>query len=148
MARVEWIAEVQDPELSFDKVKAEQWLDKVAHMHNRVLGRLTYIFVDDTKILEVNQQYLGHDYFTDIITFDDTLGRCISGTIFISIDTVRSNAEQIAHCAVADELRRVIVHGILHLCGINDKGPGEREVMEGHENQALKVLKTTDNYAF
>lgn len=148
MARVEWIAEVQDPELSFDKVKAEQWLDKVAHMHNRVLGRLTYIFVDDTKILEVNQQYLGHDYFTDIITFDDTLGHCISGTIFISIDTVRSNAEQIAHCAVADELRRVIVHGILHLCGINDKGPGEREVMEGHENQALKVLKTTDNYAF
>lgn len=148
MARVEWIAEVQDPELSFDKEKAERWLDRVAHIHNRVLGRLTYIFVDDEKILEVNRQYLGHDYYTDIITFDDTLGRCISGTMFISMDTVRSNAGQVAHCAVSDELRRVIVHGVLHLCGINDKGPGEREVMEAHENQALEVLKSTDNNDF
>lgn len=145
MARVEWIAEVQDPELDFDKQQIEQWLDKVARMHNCVLGRLTYIFVDDAEILEINRQYLGHDYFTDIITFDDTLGRCISGTMFISMDTVRSNAEQVAHCPVADELRRVIVHGVLHLCGINDKGPGERQIMEDHENQALNVLKTTDN---
>lgn len=145
MARVEWIAEVQDSELTFDKTKAEEWLDKVAHMHNRVLGRLTYIFVNDAKILEVNRQYLGHDYFTDIITFDDTLGRCISGTMFISMDTVRSNAEQIVNCTVADELRRVIVHGVLHMCGINDKGPGERQIMEEHEDQALRLLKTDNN---
>ena len=148
MARVEWIARLSDNELSFDKVKAEQWLDKVAHIHKRVLGRLTYIFVDDDEILEVNKKYLGHDYYTDIITFDDTLGRCISGTMFISMDTVRSNALQVAHCPVGDELRRVIVHGVLHLCGINDKGPGEREVMERFENQALDILKSDPKNAF
>ena len=86
----------------------------------------------------MNKQYLQHDYFTDIITFDYTEGKTISGDLFISLDTVRTNAEQF-HASYDTELHRVIIHGILHLCGINDKGPGEREVMEKHENEALAL---------
>ena len=81
-----------------------------------------------------------HDYYTDIITFDYTRGRRISGDMFISLDTVRTNAEMVG--ATYDvELLRVIIHGVLHLCGINDKGEGEREIMEGFENQALQLLE-------
>ncbi len=148
MSRVEWIAKVQDPELAFDKTRVEKWLAEVARMHNHVLGRLTYIFFDDDEILEVNNKYLGHNYYTDIITFDDTLGRCISGTMFISVDTVRSNAQQVVNCSVGEELMRVIVHGVLHLCGINDKGPGEREIMEAEENAALTLLKSLQDNDF
>ena len=97
------------------------------------------MFVNDDKILEVNNTYLGHDYYTDIITFDYDEADTISGDLVISLDTVRPNAD-VFHIAYADELHRVIIHGILHLCGINDKGPGEREVMEAHENEALALL--------
>ena len=90
-------------------------------------------------VWEVNKEYLGHDYFTDIITFDYDEGDVISGDIVISVDTVRSNAEMFGK-TFNDELHRVIIHGILHLCGINDKGPGEREVMEKEENKALEAL--------
>ncbi len=107
--------------------------------HNRFLGPVSYIFCDDERILEVNRQFLNHDYYTDIITFDYSRGRVVSGDLFISLDTVRSNAALVG--ATYDrELRRVIIHGILHLCGINDKGPGEREIMEKHENAALAML--------
>jgi rRNA maturation RNase YbeY len=89
--------------------------------------------------LEVNRQYLEHDYYTDIITFDYTEGNRISGDLFISLDTVRTNAEQFEQ-VYERELHRVIIHGILHLCGINDKGPGEREIMEAEENKALALI--------
>ena len=89
--------------------------------------------------MEVNRQYLEHDYYTDIITFDYTEGNRISGDLFISLDTVRTNAEQFDQ-AYERELHRVIIHGILHLCGINDKGPGEREIMEAEENKALALI--------
>ena len=92
------------------------------------------------KILEVNRQYLQHDYYTDIITFDYCEGDRLSGDLFISLDTIRTNAEQFG-ASYEDELHRVIIHGILHLCGINDKGPGEREVMEAAENKALGMLR-------
>ena len=117
-----------------------EWLKQVAALHGKKLGEIAYIFCSDEKILEVNQQYLQHDYYTDIITFDYSEGRCISGDIFISLDTVHSNAEQYG-TTYDDELHRVIVHGILHLCGINDKGPGEREKMEAAENEALALRK-------
>ena len=104
------------------------------------MGDIGYMFVDDEKILEVNNQYLGHDYYTDIITFDYDEGDMISGDLVISLDTVRSNAELFGK-NYADELNRVIIHGVLHLCGINDKGPGEREIMEAHEEKALALLK-------
>lgn len=102
------------------------------------VGEIAYIFVDDEKILEVNRQYLGHDYYTDIITFDYCEGDLISGDLFISLDTVRTNAEQVG-ATYEEELHRVIIHGILHLCGINDKGSGEREIMEAAEDKALAL---------
>ena len=101
---------------------------------------IAYIFCSDEKILEVNRQYLQHDYYTDIITFDYCEGDRLSGDLFISLDTIRTNAEQFG-ASYEDELHRVIIHGILHLCGINDKGPGEREVMEAAENKALGMLR-------
>ncbi len=123
------------------------WIKAVAATYGKRVGDIGYIFCNDEKILEVNRQYLQHDYYTDIITFDysdDALltGRkdTIAGDLFISLDTVRSNAEQ-QGTTYDEELHRVIIHGILHLCGINDKGPGEREVMEAAENKALALLK-------
>lgn len=116
------------------------WIKKVAAAHGRKVGEIGYMFVNDEKILEVNREYLGHDYYTDIITFDYDESDVLNGDIVISLDTVRSNAEQFGK-TYDDELHRVIIHGILHLCGINDKGPGEREIMEANENAALAMLK-------
>lgn len=114
------------------------WVKAVAARYGKRIGEIAYIFCDDAEILNVNRQYLQHDYYTDIITFDYCEDDRISGDLFISLDTVRSNAELFGK-TYEDELRRVIIHGILHLCGINDKGPGEREIMEAAENEALAI---------
>ena len=114
------------------------WIRKVAATYGRKVGEVGYLFCDDEKILEVNREYLQHDYYTDIITFDYSEGNVINGDLVISLDTVKSNAE-LLHKDYGEELHRVIIHGILHLCGINDKGPGEREIMEQAENKALKI---------
>ena len=116
-----------------------KWIKAVAATYGRKTGDIGYMFVDDEKILEVNKEYLGHDYYTDIITFDYDEDDVISGDLVISIDTVRTNAEKFGK-EYTEELNRVIIHGILHLCGINDKGPGEREIMEANENKALAIL--------
>ncbi|WP_370455158.1 rRNA maturation RNase YbeY [uncultured Muribaculum sp.] len=123
----------------FNQHLVEQWINKVALRHGRRVGHLNYIFCNDERILEVNRQFLQHDYYTDIITFDNCRGRTINGDMFISVDTVRTNAEQVG-ATYNQELHRVIIHGVLHLCGINDKGPGEREIMEAHENEALSLI--------
>ena len=115
------------------------WIKAVAASYGRKVGEIGYLFVDDEKILEVNREYLGHDYYTDVITFDYDEDDTVSGDIVISLDTVRSNA-QLFGKTYEEELYRVIIHGILHLCGINDKGPGEREIMEAEENKALALL--------
>lgn len=115
------------------------WIKKVAASHGKTVGEVGYLFCDDEKILEVNREFLNHDYYTDIITFDYDEGDRINGDIVISLDTVRSNAD-LFHKPYEEELYRVIIHGILHLCGINDKGPGEREIMEAAENAALAIL--------
>ena len=115
------------------------WVKAVAASYGKKVGEIAYIFVDDEEILRVNREYLQHDYYTDIITFDYTEGDTISGDLFISLDTVRTNAEQFGK-PYEEELHRVIIHGILHLCGINDKGPGEREIMEAAEDKALALL--------
>ena len=114
------------------------WVKAVAANYGKKVGEIAYIFVDDEEILRVNREYLQHDYYTDIITFDYTEGDTISGDLFISLDTVRTNAEQFDK-PYDEELHRVIIHGILHLCGINDKGPGEREIMEAAEDKALAM---------
>lgn len=135
--RITWQAQnVGMPEL--DEQRLALWLQNVAEAHNRILDGLGYIFCDDETILDVNRQFLNHDYYTDIITFDYCRGRMVRGDMYISLDTVATNAEAVGE-PYHRELLRVIVHGVLHLCGINDKGPGEREVMEAHENDALAM---------
>ena len=127
---------VEMPAINQQQVR--EWVRRVADTYGRRVGEIAYVFVDDEEILRVNRQFLNHDYYTDIITFDDTEGRLIQGDLFISLDTVRTNAEGLG-VTYEEELYRVIIHGILHLCGINDKGPGEREQMEAAENKALSI---------
>lgn len=130
----------EDIELPAIKKEAvSNWIRRVAETYGKKTGDISYIFCSDEKILEVNRQYLQHDYYTDIITFDYTSGNKISGDLFISLDTVKTNAEKF-ETPYNEELHRIIIHGILHLCGINDKGPGEREIMEENENKALAIL--------
>ena len=133
----QWIADtVEMPAL--DYAKLEQWIVLVAQSHNRIVRYINYQFCDDEEILRVNRQFLNHDYYTDIITFDDCTGSLLRGDVVISLDTVRSNADTLG-VPYSRELLRVIIHGVLHLCGINDKGPGEREIMEAAENRALAL---------
>ena len=120
------------------KRETTAWIHRVADTYGKKVGDVNYIFCNDERILEVNREYLQHDYYTDIITFDYTEGDLIGGDLFISLDTVKSNSEQFA-TEYDEELHRTIIHGILHLCGINDKGPGEREIMEAAENKALAM---------
>lgn len=120
------------------------WIKRVAASYGRKVGEIGYLFCDDEKILEVNREYLQHDYYTDIITFDYDEGDVINGDLVISLDTIRTNAEQFGK-SYDEELHRVIIHGVLHLCGINDKGPGEREIMEAAENKALAMIELTVN---
>lgn len=122
-----------------DTSKVESWIQQVADRHSMRVGTLTYVFCDDEYILATNKQFLQHDYYTDIITFDYSNSHRIAGDMVISLDTVSSNAQQLG-VDYNTELLRVIIHGVLHLCGINDKGPGEREIMERHENEALAIL--------
>ncbi|RGN51257.1 MULTISPECIES: rRNA maturation RNase YbeY [unclassified Bacteroides] len=127
------------------KRETTAWIKAVAATYNKKVGEIAYIFCSDEKILEVNKEYLQHDYYTDIITFDYDEGDIISGDLFISLDTVRTNSEQF-DTEYDEELHRTIIHGVLHLCGINDKGPGEREIMEAAENKALFLLKEMRTY--
>jgi metalloprotein, YbeY/UPF0054 family len=128
--------DIEMPDINQEETTA--WIKEVAATYYKYIGEISYIFCSDNKILEVNKQYLQHDYFTDIITFDYCKGNRLAGDIFISLDTVKSNSESF-HTQYTEELNRTIIHGILHLCGINDKGPGEREIMEAAENKALTI---------
>ncbi len=115
------------------------WIRSVAADYGKKLGDITYIFCDDERILAVNREFLQHDYYTDIITFDYSAGSTIAGDIFISLDTVRSNAEDIGVTFEA-ELHRILIHGILHLTGQEDKTPETRAEMTRKENVALSKL--------
>ena len=123
---------------SIRKRNTTTWIRQVAATYGKKVGEVGYMFVNDERILEVNREYLGHDYYTDIITFDYNEGDVINGDLVISLDTIRTNAELLDK-EYDEELHRVIIHGILHLCGLNDKGPGEREIMEEAENRALAM---------
>lgn len=138
--RIEWVC--QDVDMpNIDTALMSRWIEQVAMAHGYIVGPIVYIFCDDGHILDVNRQFLNHDYYTDIITFDYSRGKMISGDMFISLDTVKSNAEKL-DTSYSQELNRVIIHGILHLCGIDDKGPGEREIMEANEDEALLMLQS------
>ena len=141
MAIAYYAEEVKLPAIK--KKAVGDWIRKVASLYGKRTGDISYIFCSDEKILEVNKQYLQHDYYTDIISFDYTEGTKISGDLFISLDTVKSNSENFG-TDYTEELHRIIIHGVLHLCGINDKGPGEREIMTQKENEALALLPAED----
>ncbi|MDO4692287.1 MAG: rRNA maturation RNase YbeY [Porphyromonadaceae bacterium] len=118
----------------------KRWLTEVARSHGKHVGDLCYQFCSDERILQVNREFLDHDYYTDIITFDETVGDCISGDMLISLDTVASNAQQLG-VALLDELYRVIVHGLLHLVGLGDKTEVEEQRMRAAEDKALHLLR-------
>lgn len=133
--------ENEDVELKLkNKLILKRWIKQVAESYGYKTGDLTYIFCSDDKILEVNRQYLQHDYYTDIITFDYDEDGVVSGDMFISVDTVRTNAEQYAP-SFDDEMHRVIIHGVLHLCGLKDKAPDDEKKMRAAEEKALAMLK-------
>lgn len=125
------------PALNYPQV--ERWIRAVAAQHNFSVGELNYIFCDDEKILAVNREFLQHDYYTDIITFDYTTRTRVNGDIFISLDTVQSNAEQVG-TTFLHELHRIIIHGLLHLTGQADKTPETKAQMTAKEEDALKKL--------
>ena len=125
------------PTLNYPQV--ERWIRAVAAQYNFSVGELHYIFCDDDKILAVNREFLQHDYFTDIITFDYTTRTRVNGDIFISLDTVQSNAEQVG-VTFLHELHRIIIHGLLHLTGQADKTPETKAQMTAKEEDALKKI--------
>ena len=122
---------------SIKKRETTEWIKSVAATYGKRVGEIAYIFCSDEKILEVNRQYLQHDYYTDIITFDYCEGNRLSGDLFISLDTVRTNAEQFADNNYERELYRVIIHGILHLLGYDHVTPEQERQMFGLQRQLL-----------
>jgi len=125
--------------LMTDKAKYSDWISSILFSEGFSLGPLDYIFVDDQALLEINLQYLGHDTLTDIITFDYTQGKTLSGDIFISTQRVQENADTFG-VAFENELQRVMSHGLLHVMGYGDKTPEEVEIMRGKEEEKIKMF--------
>ena len=128
---------VEHPQI--DENKISSWIESVAKKYSKEIGDISYLFCDDEKILEANQEYLNHDFYTDIITFDYSEGNVISGYIIISLQTVESNS-QMYKTDFQEELHRVIIHGILHLCGQGDLTEEEEKALRDAENSALEML--------
>ena len=129
-------------DISFPKIKRREttrWIKQVIEHFNKKTGDITYIFCSDEEILRINKCYLGHDYYTDIITFDYTEKDRLSGDLFVSLETVKTNSEKFK-TKYEEELHRVMIHGILHLCGYEDKTPAKKEIMRTMEDEAL-ILK-------
>ena len=128
--------------IDFPNIKKREtasWIKSVAKGYEKEVGEIAYIFCNDEKILEINRQYLNHDFYTDIISFDYSEGDIISGDIFISLDTVRTNSQKY-NTDYQEELHRVIIHGVLHLCGLDDELDEDAISMREAENSALKQL--------
>ncbi len=119
-----------------NKMQHRRWLTAVAAREGKRPGAISYIFCPDPYLLDINRRYLGHDYYTDIITFDYCEGDVLAGDLFISIDTVRENAVRYKS-SFEDELDRVMVHGLLHLIGYDDHTREEQHVMRGKEDACL-----------
>ena len=129
----------QDTDFSFrDRRRTNQWLRIAAESEIRRLGEISVIFCSDNYILDINQKYLGHDYFTDIITFDYCEGDRLSGDLFISVDSVRENSVEFG-TEFKDELNRVIIHGLLHLVGYDDHTDADVKIMRSKEDYYLSL---------
>jgi len=131
----------QDIELpALDERKVSKWIKSIAADYGFTVGNINYIFCSDERELEVNREFLGHDYYTDVITFDYSTASTLNGDIFISLDTVRSNAEMVG-ATFDHELLRILIHGVLHLTGQGDKTPVTKAQMTEKEEKALaKIL--------
>ena len=130
--------------VSFPKIKRKElknWIKRVIQQNNKALGEINFIFCSDNDILQINKLYLNHEYYTDIITFDYSDNIKLSGDIYISLETVRANSKRFK-TYYDEELRRVIIHGILHLCGYKDKTTKEKKEMHLKENESLLLFKT------
>jgi len=130
-------------DIAFPKIqqsKIQKWIQEIIAEYSKTPADISYIFTSDRYLLKINQEYLQHDYYTDIITFDYSEDDTISGDLFISLDTVLSNAKKYK-VDYLKELHRVIIHGILHLLGFNDKTEEENAQMRQLEDAALKKLK-------
>ena len=128
-------------DVAFPKIKRREttdWIKRVIAHHHKKPGDIAFVFCSDAEILRINQHYLNHDYYTDIITFDYSEGDKLSGDLFISLETVKTNSEKF-NTEYGDELRRVMIHGILHLCGYDDKTPKEKSVMRLKEEESLQL---------
>lgn len=125
-----------------DERRISRWIRAVAAEYGFGVGNINYIFCSDKRELEVNRQFLGHDYYTDVITFDYSTPTTLNGDIFISLDTVRSNAEMVG-ASFENELRRIIIHGVLHLTGQGDKTPETKAQMTAKEEKALAKWQYT-----
>ena len=121
---------------ALDERKIGKWIRSVAAEYGFSVGNINYIFCSDERELEVNRQFLGHDYYTDVITFDYSTPTTLNGDIFISLDTVRSNAEMVS-TTFDHELLRILIHGVLHLTGQGDKAPETKAQMTQKEESAL-----------
>ena len=121
-----------------DKLANNRWLKLVAGSEVRSIGDINIIFCSDNYILDVNLRYLGHDYFTDIITFDYCEGKKLSGDLFISVDSVRENAIEYG-VEFEEEIHRVMVHGLLHLIGYDDHSPEDERLIHEKEDYYLKL---------
>lgn len=122
-----------------DEEQYEAWLNSVVTSEGFFLGELNYIFCDDDYLHKINVEYLNHDTLTDIISFDYTEGKTLSGDIFISIERVRDNASEF-DVSFNIELLRVMAHGVLHYCGFKDKTEEEETVMRAKENEKMKLF--------
>ena len=122
------------------EAEVSTWVRQVAKDYGKVVGDINYIFVDDETMLDINRRFIGHDYYTDHIGFDYSSGDSLSGDIYISIDTVRSNAD-LFQVTENEELHRIIIHGLLHLCGLRDKTDEDRATMQQAEDKALQLWK-------
>lgn len=122
-----------------DQDKYTTWISNVISSESRKLGEISYIFCDDDYLLKLNLEYLQHDTLTDIITFDYTVGKILNGEIYISTERVKENSV-LFNVSFSEELRRVIIHGILHLCGYQDKSPEEGQIMRAKEEEKMKLF--------
>ena len=129
-------------DLSLNDIDLTNWISKVCVDESYNLGDISLIFCSDEYLLDMNRTHLDHDYYTDIITFDYTDNQIVSGDLFISIDRVRDNATDF-NVSFEHELHRVIIHGVLHLCGYKDKSDDEEKLMRTKENNALSLISFT-----
>lgn len=122
-----------------DEEKFSSWLNRVIDSEGKTVGEISFIFCNDEYLLEMNRKFLNHDTYTDIISFDDTIGNILHGDIFISTERVAENAQTYG-VPMEEELKRVLVHGVLHFCGYRDKSKEEKMVMREKEEEKMKMF--------